>query len=166
MIIVSSEVFNPYPFILGIGQPHAQLFFSISEDIVASQREILVQHYREGLDAVIRLLSKAAPLTDLYFYLRDHPLQNPVKAKVHCEHGFASLRLAVKVYLDVSCYRMSPLNVFIDSPSKKCTHDLQVVPRVLRRSFSVILRQQFYANIVYIQGLQAVLSISHMWISS
>jgi hypothetical protein len=114
MIIVSSEIFNPYPFILGIERPDANLFLSVSGDIVASRREILVQYYQEGLDAVIKLLSKAAPLTDLYSYLRDHPLQNPAKAKVHCERGFASLRLAVKVYLDVSCYRMSPSNVFVD----------------------------------------------------
>ena len=67
-----------------------------------SQRDIKVPYYDEGLEAVITLLSKAAPLTDLYFYLRDHPLQNSSKAKVHCEHGFGSLGLAVKAHLDVS----------------------------------------------------------------
>ena len=101
MIIASSEIFNPYPFILGIERPDAKLFMSITEDF-ASQWAILVPNYSDGCRAVITLLSKAAPLTDLHFYLRDHPLQNPAKAKVHCERGFALLRLAVKVYLDVS----------------------------------------------------------------
>ena len=101
MITVSSEIFNPYPFILGIEQPDANVFMSIPE-AVASHREILIPRYREGLDAVIKLLSKAAPLTDLYLYLRDHPLQNPAKAKVHCEYGFCSLTSAVKAYLYVS----------------------------------------------------------------
>ncbi|KAF8809784.1 hypothetical protein BYT27DRAFT_6516884 [Phlegmacium glaucopus] len=94
-----NEIFNPYPFIMGIERPDAKLFMSLTED-VASRREILVPHYRQGLDAVSNLLLKAAPLTDLYICLRDHPLQNLAKAKVHCEHGFATLRLAVKVYLN------------------------------------------------------------------
>ncbi|KAF8809774.1 hypothetical protein BYT27DRAFT_6516720 [Phlegmacium glaucopus] len=93
------EIFNLYPFITGIERPDAKLFISLPEDL-ASRREILVPNYRDGLDAVSKLLSKAAPLTDLYIYLRDHSLQNPGKAKVHCEHGFSSLRLAVKSYLD------------------------------------------------------------------
>ena len=104
MIIISSEIFNPYPFVvLGIDRPDSGLFMSIPENIL-SQRGIVVPGYNRGLDAVIKLLSKAAPLTDFYLYLRDHPLQNPVKAKVHCEHGFGSLRLAVKAYLNVSFY--------------------------------------------------------------
>ncbi|KAF8815007.1 hypothetical protein BYT27DRAFT_7201103 [Phlegmacium glaucopus] len=107
------EIFNPYPFTTGIERPDAKLL-SLTEH-VASQREILVPNYRAGLDAVSKLLLKAAPLTDLYICLRDHPLQNPAKAKVHCEHGFASLRLAVKAYLD------------------KCQH---LRPKVLRRSSS------------------------------
>lgn len=49
---------------------------------------------------------QATPLTDPYFYLRDHSLQNPTKAKVHCEHGFSSLRLAMNIYLKVSFHRM------------------------------------------------------------
>ena len=108
MIIVSSEIFNPYLFMLGIERPDVKLFMSIPE-AVTSHREILILLYRRGLDAVIELLSRAAPLTDLYLYLRDHPLQNSAKAKVHCEHGFGSLRLAVKTYLDVSFYWLSPL---------------------------------------------------------
>ncbi|KAF8809778.1 hypothetical protein BYT27DRAFT_7135942 [Phlegmacium glaucopus] len=108
------EIFNPYPFTTGIERPDAKLL-SLTEH-VASQREILVPNYRTGLDAVSKLLSKAAPLTDFYICLRDHPLQNPAKAKVHCEHGFASLRLAVKAYLG------------------KCQHLLG--PKVLRRSSS------------------------------
>ncbi|KAF8811829.1 hypothetical protein BYT27DRAFT_6437435 [Phlegmacium glaucopus] len=115
MISVSSEIFNPYPFITGIERPDTKSFMSLTED-VASWREILVPNYRRGLDAVTKFLSKAAPLTDLYIYLRDHPLQNPAKAKVHCEHGFIYLRLAVKAYLD------------------KCQHLLG--PKVLRRSSS------------------------------
>ena len=90
VIIVLSEIFNPYPFVLGIERPDAKFFMSITED-VASDRDILVPDYEEGLDAVTTLLSKATPFTDLYAYLRDHPLQNPAKDKVHCEHGFASL---------------------------------------------------------------------------
>ena len=39
-------------------------------------------------------------------YRRDHPIQNPAKAKFHCEHGFAGLRWAVQVYLEVSSYRL------------------------------------------------------------
>jgi hypothetical protein len=100
-MIVPSEIFNPYPFIVGIERPDAKLFMSITEDMI-SQRKNFVPLYEHGLNAVTIFLSKAAPLDDLYFYLRDHPLQNPAKAKVHCEHGFASLRLAVKVYLEVS----------------------------------------------------------------
>ena len=92
---------------MGIGRPDDKLFMSMTEDF-ASQQEILIPYYAQGLDAVTILLSKAGPLTDLYFYLRDHPLQNPAKAKVHCEHGFASLRSAVKVYLDVSFYLPNP----------------------------------------------------------
>ncbi|KAF8815030.1 hypothetical protein BYT27DRAFT_6854424 [Phlegmacium glaucopus] len=111
------EIFNPYPFTTGIKRPDAKLL-SLTEHI-ASQREILVSNYRTGLDAVSKLLLKAAPLTDLYICLRDHPLENPAKAKVHCEHGFASLRLAVKSYLD------------------KCQHLLG--PKVLRRSSSCAL---------------------------
>jgi hypothetical protein len=106
-----------------------------------ASREILIPDYAQGLGAVTILLSKAAPLTDLYFYLRDHPLQNPAKAKVHCEHGFASLRLAVKVYLDVSFYQISMLNVFVNFISKKCKH---LAPRVLRRLFSFILRSSLH----------------------
>ncbi|KAF8809797.1 hypothetical protein BYT27DRAFT_7187682, partial [Phlegmacium glaucopus] len=100
------EIFNPYPFITGIEHPDTKLFMSLPED-VASRWEILVPYYREGLDAVSQLLLKAAPLTDLYVYLRDHPLQNPAKAKVYCEHGFTSLRLAVKAYLD-KCQHLRP----------------------------------------------------------
>ncbi|KAF8809772.1 hypothetical protein BYT27DRAFT_7187645 [Phlegmacium glaucopus] len=111
------EIFNPYPFITGIERPDANLFMSLTER-VAPQRDILVPGCRKGLDAVIKFLSKAAPLTDLYICLRDHPLQNPAKAKVHCEHGFISLRLAVKAYLD------------------KCEH---LHPKVLRRSLSLML---------------------------
>jgi hypothetical protein len=107
LMTVSSEIFNPYPFILGIKQPNAKLFAYITEDLT-SQRVTLVPQYLQGLDAVMTLLSKAAPLTDLYLYLQDHPLQNPAKAKVHCDHGFTSLRLAVKVYLKVSFYRIVP----------------------------------------------------------
>ncbi|KAF8810394.1 hypothetical protein BYT27DRAFT_7186617 [Phlegmacium glaucopus] len=110
-----NEIFYPYLFITGIERPDAELFMSLT-DHVASQREILVPYYRSGLDAVTIFLLKAAPLTDLYICLRDHPLQNPAKAKVHCEHGFASLRLAVKAYLD------------------KCQH--LPGPKVLRRSSS------------------------------
>ena len=101
MITVSSEIFNPYPFISGIERPDVNLYMSIPE-AVTSHREIFISQYSEGLDAITTLLYKAAPLTDLYLYLRDHPLQNPAKAKVHCEHGFSPLRLAVKAYLDVS----------------------------------------------------------------
>ena len=108
MIIVLSEIFNPYLFMLGIERPDVKLFMSIPE-VVALHREILMPRYPRVLDGVIELLSRAAPLTDLYLYLRDHPLQNPAKAKVHCEHGFGSLRLAVKTYLDVSFYQLSPL---------------------------------------------------------
>ena len=86
-----------------IERPNAKLFMSLTED-VTSRRKVLVPEYGEGLDAVSKLLLKAAPLPDLYFHLRDHPLQNPAKAKVHCEYGFASLRSAVKVYLDVNFY--------------------------------------------------------------
>ncbi|KAF8815033.1 hypothetical protein BYT27DRAFT_7201133 [Phlegmacium glaucopus] len=112
------EIFNPYPFTMETERPDAKSFMSLTED-VASQREILVPNYRKGLDAVTEFLLKAAPLTDLYIYLRDHPLHNPAKAKVHCEHGFASLRLAVKAYLD------------------KCHH---LRPKSLRRSLSLMLR--------------------------
>ena len=92
---------------LGIKRPDAKLFACIAEDLI-SQRETLVPWYSAGLDAVACLLSEAAPLTDLCLYLQDHPLQNPAKAKVHCEHGFASLRCAVKVYLKVNFYRIVP----------------------------------------------------------
>ena len=132
MINVLSEIFNPYPFVaLGIDRPDFALFMSITESII-SRRDILVPSYDEGLDAVIKILSKATPLIDLYFYLRDHPLQNPAKFKVHCEHGFGSLSLAVKAYLDVSFYSLSPLiYVLIHYPwLKKCKH---FVPKVLRR---------------------------------
>ena len=105
--VVSSEIFNPYPFILGIKRPDAKLFACITEDMI-SQRVTLVPDYARGLYAVTALLSKAAPLTDLYLYLQDHPLQNPAKAKVHCERGFAPLRRAVKFYLKVSLYRIVP----------------------------------------------------------
>ena len=88
---------------MGIERPNAKLFMSLTED-VTSRRKVLVPEYREGLDAVSKLLLKAAPLPDLYFHLRDHPLQNPAKAKVHCEHGFSSLRSAVKIYLDVNFF--------------------------------------------------------------
>src|ERR1700735_4915725 len=113
MIIISSEIFNPYPFVvLGIDRPDSTLFISITDNII-SQRDILVPDYDEGLEAVIKLLSKAAPLTDLYLYLRDHPLQNPVKAKVHCEHGFGSLRFAVRAYLDVSFLLIVSLDICV-----------------------------------------------------
>ena len=113
MMIVSSEIFDPYPFILGINRPDTKLFMSIPDDMIL-KRKTLVPKYDEGLVAVAILLWKAAPLTDLYFCLRDHPLQNPAKAKVHFEHGFASLRLSVKVYLDVSFYWISlPIHVLI-----------------------------------------------------
>ena len=82
MTTVSSEIFNPFPFILGIERPDFNLFMSIPEAVI-SQREIFIPKYSEGLDAVTTLLYKAAPFTDLYLYLRDHPLQNPAKAKVH-----------------------------------------------------------------------------------
>jgi hypothetical protein len=130
LTIVSSEIFNPYPFVLGIKRPDAKLFACITEDLI-SERENLVPSYAEGLLAVTLFLSKAAPLTDLYHYLRDHPLQNPAKAKVHCEHGFASLRLAVKFYLEVSFYRLASFNLGVDLILKKCTH--LVIPKVLRR---------------------------------
>ena len=107
-ITISSEIFNPYSFILGIERPDVNLFMSIPE-AVTSQREVLIPEYREGLDAVTTILYRTAPLTDLYLYLRDHPLQNPAKAKIHCEHGFGSLRLAVKDYLDVIFYPFLPL---------------------------------------------------------
>ena len=117
MIIVLSEIFNPYPFVLGIERPDAKFFMSITED-VASDRDILVPDYEEGLDAVTTLLSKATPFTDLYAYLRDHPLQNPAKDKVHCEHGFASLRFTVKAYLDVS-------SLPIESPQRLYSSHIQ-----------------------------------------
>jgi len=111
----SDEIFNPYPFVvLGIERPDINLFMSIPE-AVTSQREILVPDYRKGLGALTTLLYRAAPSTDLYLYLRNHPLQNPAKAKGHCEHGFYLLRLAVKAHLD------------------RCKH---IVPKVLRRSAS------------------------------
>jgi hypothetical protein len=47
LTIVSSEIFNPYPFILGIKRPDAKLFACIPEDMI-SQREILVPHYASG----------------------------------------------------------------------------------------------------------------------
>ena len=78
-------------------------------EAMISQRDTLVPDYDYGLDAVATLLSKAAPLDDLYLYLRDHPLQNPAKAKVHHEHGFSKLRLAVRDYLEVSSYWLSCL---------------------------------------------------------
>ena len=106
-MIVSSEIFNPYPFIMGIKRPDAKLFACINEDPI-SLRKTLGPDYQLGIYGVTTLLAKAAPLTDLYFYLQDHPLQNPAKAKVHCERGFAPLRRAVKVYLKVSLYRIVP----------------------------------------------------------
>ncbi|KAF8815723.1 hypothetical protein BYT27DRAFT_7192458 [Phlegmacium glaucopus] len=108
------EIFNPYPFITGIERPDAKLFMSLTGD-VASRREILVPNYKNGLDAVSKLLLKAAPLTDLYICVRDHPLQNPAKAKVHCEHGFTSLRLAVKAYLDVICLSCGDINLTLNN---------------------------------------------------
>jgi hypothetical protein len=102
---------------LGIKQPDAKLFVCMTEHKV-SHRNIPVPAYSEDLEGVITLLSKAAPLTDLYFYLRDHPLQNPAKTKVHCEHGFTSLRLAVKVYLEVSSYRIPFLTHVLISSSR------------------------------------------------
>ena len=105
---VSSEIFNPYPFILDIERPDHNLFTSITDDMI-SQQHIFIPNYENGLYAVTILLLKAASLTDLYFCLQDHPLQNSAKAKVHCEHGFALLRVAVKVYLDVSFSWMSLL---------------------------------------------------------
>ena len=107
LITVSSEIFNPYLFILGIERPDVNLFMSTTE-AVTSQQGVLIPEYWEGLDAVTKLLSKAAPLTDLYLYLRDHPLQNLSKAKVHCEYGFGALRFAVKAYLDVSFLLIVP----------------------------------------------------------
>ena len=129
LTIVSSEIFNPYPFILGIKRPDAKLFAYITEDLI-SERENLVPCYTQGLFAVAIFLSKAAPMAGLYHYLRDHPLQNPAKAKVHCEHGFDSLRLAVKVYLEVSFYRLASPNLGVDLTLKRCTY---LVPKVLRR---------------------------------
>jgi hypothetical protein len=67
-LIVLSEIFNPYPFILGIEQPNAKLFGCIIEDMI-SQRNILVPWYSEGFEGVTTLLSKAAPSTNLYFYI-------------------------------------------------------------------------------------------------
>ena len=88
---------------------------SITEDMII-QWDTLVPCYYVGLDAVASLLLKAAPLDDLYLYLRDHPLQNPAKAKVHCEHGFAGLRGAVKIYLEVSfCLLSLPTYVVLIS---------------------------------------------------
>ena len=114
-IILSSEIFNPYPFIvMGFQRPDAKSFMSTTENMV-SHRDILVPEYIQGLKGVTTLLSKAAPLTDLYLYLRNHPLQSPAKAKVHSEHGFSTLRLAVKDYLDVSFFQSSPSNVFVYS---------------------------------------------------
>ena len=98
-MFTSSEIFNPYAFVME--RPEAKLFMSITEDI-SSQREILVPNYQEGIDALSKILLKAAPITDLYFHLRDHPLQNPAKANIHCKDGLASLRSAVEDYLDVS----------------------------------------------------------------
>jgi len=105
----SDGIFNPYPFIvLGIERPDVNSFMSINETVILHwHREILTPDYSEGLDAVTTLLDKADPLTDLYLYLRDHPLQNPAKAKFHCDHGFGSLRSAVKAYLD-RCKRLVP----------------------------------------------------------
>ena len=88
---------------MGFERPDAKLFMHTAEDMT-SHRIYLVPAYIHGLIGVSILLSKAAPLTDLYLYLRNHPLQNPAKAKVHCERGFYSLRLAVKDYLDVSFF--------------------------------------------------------------
>ena len=75
---------------------------SITEDMISQWDTLEPCHYYVGLGAVARLLFKAAPLDDLYLYLQNHPLQNPAKAKVHCEHRFAGLRCAVKIYLEVS----------------------------------------------------------------
>ena len=108
-MILSSEIFNPYPFIvMGFERPDARLFMSTAENMT-SHGKMLIPWYPQGLKGVTTLLSKAAPLIDLYLYLRNHPLQNPAKTKVHCEHGFYSLRLAVKDYLDVSFFRSSSL---------------------------------------------------------
>ncbi|KAF8809224.1 hypothetical protein BYT27DRAFT_7254737 [Phlegmacium glaucopus] len=147
--------------VIGIKRPDAKLFMSLTED-VASQQEILVPYYRQGLDAVTRLLLKAAPLTDLYICLRDHPLQDPAKAKVHCEHGFASLRLAVKAYLDkrqhlgskvsevqldmktTSMIRHKPMSDFIDTITSK---PLEVLKKGLK-----ILQAQLKAKKEKLQG--------------
>ena len=113
-IVITSEIFNPHP-LSGIERPDAKLFMSITGDMI-SQWDTLVPWYKAGLDAVARLLLKAAPSDDLYNYLRDHPLQNPAKAKVHCDHGFAFLRWAVKIYLKVSLHSVSlPTYVLIPS---------------------------------------------------
>ena len=90
-MIVSSEICNPYPFIFE--RLDGKLFGCITKDMI-SQRVNLVPNHGLGLHAVTIILPRAAPLTDPYFYFRD---QNPAKAKVHREHGFAPLRLAVKL---------------------------------------------------------------------
>ena len=147
VIILWSEIFNPYPFIvLGFERPDAKLFMYTTENMT-SHREVLVPRYTHGLKGVTTLLSKAAPLTDLYIYLRNHPLQNPAKAKVHYEHGFFWLRLAVKDYLDVSFFgRSSPSNIFVHSRSKKCKH---LVPKALRRWLYHLELQSTFGLIMY-----------------
>ena len=99
MIIVLSTRWNPSCFIQPIGFNGAKLFMSINENII-SQRHILGQGFNDDL-AMAKLLSKAAPLKDLYFYLRTYSskLGDPVRAEVSC----------VEAYLEVSFYRFTPL---------------------------------------------------------
>ena len=130
---------------------------------MTSLRDILVPRYHAGLAAVATLLSKAAPLDDLYLYLRDHPLQNPAKAKVHCEHGFYELRSVVKIYLEVSFRSLSSSNIYVDPILKKCKH---LCPKVLRRSSYLIMRDPAEPTNLFTQGRQVVLSFLLIWISS
>ena len=48
--------------------------------------------------AVAKLLSKAAPSNDLYFYLRAYSSQDPEQAEVYCVKAS---------YLNVNFYRLS-----------------------------------------------------------
>ena len=75
----------------------AKLFMSINENII-SQRHILGRGF-DGARVVAKLLSKAAPLNDLYSYLRAYCSQDPEQAQFYC----------VEAYLNVSFYRLSPL---------------------------------------------------------
>ena len=89
MIIVLSKIIG--------AKGGAKLFISIHENII-SQRHILERGFDVPL-AVAKLLSKAAPLNDLYSYLRAYSSQYPEHAEVYC----------VEAYLNVSFYRLSPL---------------------------------------------------------